>query len=221
MPALRSDAEVRQEVVEALTRDVRVDASQVDVQVENGVVTLRGSVTTPLERSVASEIVRRVKGVRELRNELRVDNNASRSDAEIEAEVRAAFGRYASLDAQRILVRVRDGVVTLTGVVGNYAERANAEAAAWQSTGVAEVVNNLAIEPATARTDAEIAGEVRIDLAHNLDLARQKIQVEVTGGVVYLRGSVSSLDVKWQADEIAWWTTGVRDVINELTVGVM
>lgn len=218
MPALRSDAEVRQEAVETLTRDVRVDASHVDVHVVNGVVSLRGYVATPFERRVAAEIVRRVKGVRDLRNELQVAPSSTRSDAEIAAEVRSALDRYPDLEAQRITVTVRNGVVMLSGVVGSYAERANAEAAAWQSTGVADVVNNLAIEPAMTRTDSEIASEVRIDLAHNLDLTRQKVQVEVQGGVVYLRGSVSSLDQKWQADEVAWWTTGVRDVINELSV---
>jgi len=218
MPALRSDAEVRQEAVETLTRDVRVDASHVDVHVVNGVVSLRGYVATPFERRVAAEIVRRVKGVRDLRNELQVAPSSTRSDAEISAEVRSALDRYPDLEAQRITVTVQNGVVILSGVVGSYAERANAGAAAWQSTGVADVVNNLAIEPAMTRTDSEIASEVRIDLAHNLDLTRQKVQVEVQGGVVYLRGSVSSLDQKWQADEVAWWTTGVRDVINELSV---
>lgn len=218
MPALRSDAEVHQEAVEALTRDVRVDAGHVDVHVVNGLVTLRGSVLTPFERRVAEDIVRRVKGVRDLRNELQVTSNAARSDVEIASDVRVALDRYPGLVAQRISVRVHDGVVTLSGVVGSYAERANAETAAWQSTGIVEVVNNLAIEPAMTRTDAEIASEVRIDLAHNMDVTRQKIQVVVQGGVVYLRGTVSSLDQKWQADEVAWWTTGVRDVINELTV---
>jgi len=218
MPALRSDAEVRQEAVETLTRDVRVDASHVDVHVVNGVVSLRGYVATPFERRVAAEIVRRVKGVRDLRNELQVAPSSTRSDAEISAEVRSALDRYPDLEAQRITVTVQNGVVILSGVVGSYAERANAGTAAWQSTGVADVVNNLAIEPAMTRTDSEIASEVRIDLAHNLDLTRQKVQVEVQGGVVYLRGSVSSLDQKWQADEVAWWTTGVRDVINELSV---
>jgi len=218
MPALRSDAEVRQEAVETLTLDVRVDASHVDVHVVNGVVSLRGYVATPFERRVADEIVRRVKGVRDLRNELQVAPSSTRSDAEISAEVRSALDRYPDLEAQRITVTVQNGVVILSGVVGSYAERANAGAAAWQSTGVADVVNNLAIEPAMTRTDSEIASEVRIDLAHNLDLTRQKVQVEVQGGVVYLRGSVSSLDQKWQADEVAWWTTGVRDVINELSV---
>jgi len=218
MPALRSDAEVRQEAVEALIRDVRVDASHVDVHVVNGVVTLRGRIPTPFERRVAEDIVRRIKGVRDLRNELQVAANAARSDAEIAADVRSALERYPGLEAQHIGVRVQNGVVTLTGVVGSYAERANAEAAAWQSTGIADVVNNLAIEPAMTRTDSEMASEVRIDLAHNLDLTRLKIEVEVQGGVVFLRGTVSSLDQKWQADEVAWWTTGVRDVINELNV---
>lgn len=218
MPALRSDAEVRQEAVETLTRDVRVDASHVDVHVVNGVVTLRGYVATPFERRVAVDIVRRVKGVRDLRDELRVAPSSTRSDAEIAAEVRSALDRYPDLEAQRIAATVRNGVVILSGVVGSIAERASAEAAAWQSTGVADVVNNLAIEPAMTRTDSEIASEVRSDLSHNLDLTHQTIQVEVQGGVVYLRGSVSSLDQKWQADEIAWWTTGVRDVINELSV---
>jgi osmotically-inducible protein OsmY len=70
----------------------------------------------------------------------------------------------------------------------------------------------------TPSGDDEIAREVRTDLDENLELAPDAITVEVRGGTVTLRGTVGNLEQKWLADEIAWWTAGVRDVVNELQV---
>ncbi len=218
MATLRSDAEVRQDVLDALNADMRVDASRIDVDVTNNVVFLRGVVSTYFEKRTAEGIVRRIKGVRDVANELRVFPAQPRSDQEIADDVRAALASDVWVDERTIEVTVSNGVVYLSGTVDSYPAKAHAEAAAWGIAGVLDVVDNLTVTPPSARTDAEIAREVRSDLDKNLRLPPDAISIEVRGGTVFLRGSVVSLEQKWLADEIAWWTTGVRDVVNELKV---
>lgn len=144
--------------------------------------------------------------------------SALRSDAEVRQSIIDAFEGDARIAAGKIVVDVTHGFVVLRGTVAtSYARRLAGDVAA-RVKGVQSVRNEIQAAGESGRTDAEIASEVGIDLAHSADLAQQPIEVEVRGGTVYLRGTVQSIEQKLLADEIAWWTAGVRDVINELVV---
>ncbi|HEY8476937.1 MAG TPA: BON domain-containing protein [Chloroflexota bacterium] len=214
----RSSTDIQHDVIDALTADIRVDASNIDVDVVGGVVYLRGTVPTYYEKRVATEIVNRIKGVVDVVNELRVAPVTPRSDAAIAADVRAALERDAWVDADKITVTVTNGVVYLSGTVDSYTEKSYAESDAWSVEGVVDVVNNITIVPRPTRSDAEIATDVRADLVRNIRIDPSRISVEVVNGVVYLRGSVSTIGQKWLASDVAWWTPGVKDVVNELQV---
>lgn len=218
MATLHNDAEVRQDVLDALNADMRVDSTHISVDVVNNVVILRGTVGSYFEKRTAEDIVRRIKGVREVANELRVFPAQPRPDEQIADEVRAALANDVWVDERTIQVTASNGVVYLSGTVESSEAKAHAEAAAWGIAGVVDVVNSILIAPRSTRTDAEIAKEVRSDIDTNLRLDGAALTVEVRGGTVFLRGAVKSIEQKWLADEIAWWTAGVRDVVNELTV---
>jgi osmotically-inducible protein OsmY len=68
----RSDERIREEVCEALTDDPRVDAREVEVKVEDEVVTLRGCVPTRAEKRRAEDVALRCRGVHDVLNALRV-----------------------------------------------------------------------------------------------------------------------------------------------------
>jgi len=214
----RSSTDIQHDVIDALTADIRVDASNIDVDVVGGVVYLRGTVPTYYEKRVATEIVNRIKGVVDVVNELRVAPVTPRSDAAIAADVRAALERDAWVDADKITVTVTNGVVYLSGTVDSYTEKSYAESDAWSVEGVVDVVNNITIVPRPTRSDAEIATDVRADLVRNIRIDPSRISVEVVNGVVYLQGSVATIGQKWLASDVAWWTPGVKDVVNELQV---
>lgn len=218
MATLRGDAEVRRDVLDALEFDMRIDASRISADVVNNVVILRGVVPSEFEKRVAEDIARRIKGVRDVLNELRVVPAQARPDDEIARDVRAKLADDVWVDERTIDLRVSSGIVYLAGAVDSYPAKSHAEADAWSVAGVVDVENAIVVEPRTSRTDAEIAREIRRDLDQNLRLDPSSILITVSGGTVYLRGRVSSLEQKWLADEIAWWTTGVRDVVNELTI---
>lgn len=218
MAILGSDTEVRRDVIDALTCDVRVEASRIAVDVVLHVVHLRGVVSSYFEKRVAGDLVRRIKGVRDVINELRVVPNQPRSDATIAADVRAAFARDVWIDERRVDVRVVEGIVYLSGTVDAYTGKTYAEADAWSVHGVVDVVDHIEVTPPMIRTDAEIANAVRADIDHNIRVDPQKISVAVRGGVVHLSGLVQTLEQKWLAEEVSWWTAGVRDVVNQLQV---
>jgi hypothetical protein len=72
----RSDERIREEVNERLTDDHRVDASDIEVEVRNGEVILRGRVDERRDKRAAEEVVENLPGVRDVRNELRVERSS-------------------------------------------------------------------------------------------------------------------------------------------------
>jgi osmotically-inducible protein OsmY len=67
--------------------------------------------------------------------------------SEVKEKIEAAFKRSAEVDARRISVEVRDGKVVLHGRVRSWAERGEAQQAAWAAPGVSQVENQLAVTP--------------------------------------------------------------------------
>jgi BON domain len=72
----RTDAEIREAVRERLARDLRIDASGVDVAVSDGAVTLSGTVPEPGQQIVAEADARTVAGVRSVTNQVRLHQDA-------------------------------------------------------------------------------------------------------------------------------------------------
>jgi osmotically-inducible protein OsmY len=143
---------------------------------------------------------------------------ALKSDWEVRQDVVQALRSDVRIDATRISADVAAGVVTLRGTVNDESERAEAVRVARGVPGVVGVVDNLRIFQAVAHTDAEIADAIFADLAQHANVNPARVTVDVHGGTVHLRGFVRSLEQKQLAGEVAWWTAGVRDVVDELRV---
>lgn len=214
-----TDTEIRFEALDALRFDVRIDESNIAVDVTSGVVSLYGTVPTYFQKVTAAHDILRIKGVRQVINELEVVPTEIWTDDEIARMARGMLDRDAALaNPQRIHGAVAKGVVTLTGVVGSAAEREAAARDAQIVPGAANVINNLTVVPPHARSDADIATEVRRELANDLDIDAAGIDVRVLNGVVFLRGTAPSDYDAHQAQHNTWCVTGVRDVANELVV---
>lgn len=220
MRARRSQEEVQRDVIDALISDVRLDASDLNVEVTDGVVRLQGSVPNLFQRDTAQRIVERIKGVLQVVNELQVTPAAGRSDEDIAADVKGALLRDTWVDESKITVRVDRGTVYLEGRVASHDERAAAEDDARFTRGVKKVVNAIEVVPAEKRLDPEIASEIRLAILREFHLGRSEIDIQVRDGVVFLRGSVWANAVRKEVEDLARRTRGVRDVINELSVVV-
>lgn len=151
-----SDAEIATAVRNSLEADPQVPAERVQVQVDQGVVTLTGEVDWQYQRNAAEHAARRVGGVRDIVNRMTVLPRAATVE-EVRAGIGRALVRNAEVDATKIRVEIDDGHATLRGTARSHAERKAAEDAAWRAPGVTAVSNQIRVEPTPAAPRGENA----------------------------------------------------------------
>jgi osmotically-inducible protein OsmY len=226
---LRTDSAIRFDVERALLLDPATESYQVDVVVDDGVVTLRGTVDSWQEQEFAAMVAKGVNGVTELRNRLDVRYSFERSDDEILWDVEQALRWDALIDHALINVSVSDGVVELSGFVGSAAERSRTAGKAWIA-GVRDVVaseltvarwardDDLREDKYVIKPDESVEKAIIDALQYDPRVVSNNVRAEVTGGIVTLRGTVDNLRAKRAAARDARNTVGVLALKNRLKV---
>ena len=138
----RNSSEIAEAVVNALKWHVWVP-SNIQATVENGWVTLTGSVKWGYERSSAETAVSFLSGVKGVSNNITL--KPSVQPTAVKDAIEKALKRDAEINAENIKVSTDGGKVTLAGTVSSWDEREEADSAAWNAPGVTEVENNLSL----------------------------------------------------------------------------
>lgn len=139
----RPDPDVAADAIAALKAQLPYTREQVKLVVRHGWVTLEGEVEWNYQRDRAANAVHRVRGVNGVTNSLQLKNVATPAD--IKRRIENAFKRSAAIDANHISIEEHGSDLVLSGTVGSWAERREAERAAWGAPGVLHVDNQLVI----------------------------------------------------------------------------
>ncbi|MBI6546535.1 MAG: BON domain-containing protein [Cyanobacteria bacterium NC_groundwater_1444_Ag_S-0.65um_54_12] len=142
----RSDDEIQHHLLAAYAQDHCLDQRQIMPVVADGVVTLTGSVDALAKKRLAGLIAWWAAGVKDVKNQLIVSPAEEDNDDEITDAVRIALEMDKLVDADRIAIGTRAGVVTLRGIARNVSEYHAAEVDAWAVWGVRDVINILEVE---------------------------------------------------------------------------
>ena len=225
----RSDEEIKRDIEAALRWDVLVDHEMIEVAVDNGRVTLSGTVGSLAEkgRATGDAYVANVQGVDsdglEVRlwardDELRGDKYKDLTDADIRAAVEDALVYDPRVAAFNVTPEVSAGLVTLRGTVDNLKAKRAAAQTARHTVGVLQVANRLKVRPATIVDDADLEERIRRSFERDPVVEAAEITVDVQYGIAELFGSVDTAFERTWAEDLASRVGGVVAVKNYLAV---
>jgi osmotically-inducible protein OsmY len=143
----RTDTEIAQAVRSALEWNVLVPDKRIQTTVSNGVVTLSGNVDYWTERQAAERVARELGGVKAVVNKMEILPARPIEADDVRRSIEAALERHAARHADKIVLQVKDGHVTINGVVHSWAEREAVVGAARGTPGVTDVQSHLRVEP--------------------------------------------------------------------------
>jgi len=215
---MKSDAELRRDVEDELAADPSLNATAIGVAANEGIVTLSGHVESYSQKLAVERCAARVLGVRAVASEvdIKLPGSSRFTDEDIARAAIGALAWHSSVPRDRVKVEVGSGWITLEGDVDWHYQRTAAHDAVCNLRGVTGVTDKIAVKSASVSKAVEthIEQALRRRFGRTLD----HIKIETRGDHVILRGTVTSISERREAELAAWTTPGVCHVDNNLAV---
>jgi len=225
-----TDKQIQQSVFAAL--EPQIGSTEIGVAVQDGVVTLCGTIDTHRQRDFAGQAARQVYGVRAVVNDLRVVPTVigTLSDMQIALEaVWALEAQNTVVPTKRLQMTVRDGWITVEGEVDTPDQREVAEAVLLCQPGVRGITDLIAVQPQVIPVEVQYeieealllcaeryAGRMRVDTA-GLKVIRKGGVRPGTGPALRAPASAGGCE-REDAERAARRAPGVTDVENRILV---
>ena len=216
---MKTDKQLQLDVLDELQYEPSVDASKIGVIAHNGIVSLSGDVASYAEQYEVAHAAERVAGVKAVANETKVElpSMHQRDDADIAQGVLNALKWHVWVPQDTIKVRIEQGWVTLEGTVNSKFQRTSADDAVRYLTGVKGLSNLITVKQPVINS-SEVKTKIENALRRATELEATRINVEVSGSKVILRGNVRSSAERSDAERAAWAAPGVGQVEDNLTI---
>jgi osmotically-inducible protein OsmY len=213
---MKTDADLRRDVETELALDPSVEDKKIGVIVHDGVVTLTGESPHYAGRWGAEDVVKRVRGVRAIANEIQVKIPVAgmRSDTEIAEAAANALRWNALTSVTSIKPIVKDGWITLSGTVAWGYQKMAAANCVCNLQGVKGVANEITVESPVKASD--VKQKIEAAFQRHAALDARDIQVSVENSTVILKGHVRTWQERDDASRAAWAAPGVGNVENQL-----
>jgi len=214
---MRSESDIKRDVEAEIRWTPEIDDTDIAVKVNGSEVTLTGYARNFWEKCKAESVVRTVKGVAAVANDIVVKlPSGGPTDPEIARAAVSALQTDLPYSAEKIRALVHEGHVSLEGTVEWHFQREKAENAVRRLPGVISIRNSIRIKPSLAAQNIKLRIEDAFRRIAEVDA--DHIVVDTSGSEVTLRGEVRSWAERDQAQRTAWSAPGVTNVKNELAV---
>lgn len=221
MTLIKTDEEIKRDIMAHLRGDDRLLESGIEVSVERGRVTLTGEATNIPALHIAEGDAWSVSGVIHVDNRLVLASQGEgeeETDLDLENKILKVLEWNADMDPSTMEISARRGSVTLEGSVTSYWKKLYAEEIVGKVRGVLEVMNKLIVVPSKTDVDESIAEEIASAFERNAAIDRHRIDIQVEDGKVHLSGKAKDWIERHAAFFTAVYTKGVRDIENHIEI---
>lgn len=215
---MKTDLAIKEDVLDELQWQPNVDETEIGVTVDQGVVTLTGTVESYTKKLAAEEAAKKVKGVKAVVENIEVKHGTEykKTDKEIAKAALDALKWNYSVPDDKISLKVENGWIYLSGEVEWEYQRDAAKRAVQNLLGVRAVSNNIRLKQTIKPSG--IKEKITKAFERLADVDSKNIEVIVDDHTVKLKGKVHSLAEKDEARKSALYTPGVYHVVNDLLV---
>jgi osmotically-inducible protein OsmY len=215
---MKTDLEIKQDVIEELKWEPLLNAAQIGVAVKDAVVTLSGSVDSYSKKVASEKVVKKISGVKAVAIDIEVNlpGSSKRNDTDIAEAVVNALKWHSAVRENKINVKVESGIVTLEGTVDWEFQKNSAKMMVENLMGVTGISNNIKIKEKSSLTD--IKQKISAAFHRSATIDASGIEIEIIENKAILKGSVRSWAEKEDAENAVWSSSVIDRVDNRLEI---